>query len=160
MNIIRIISISAAFAVFFILIGFIFFRPATPMRLTAALSKKEETKPAPLALGLPKDKDEDTTHYTGPGITLLLYKENQVYYYTDASLGFGKPITLTQLRSILQAKKKSADSSSFAVVIKPCKSSSYKCVVDVLDEMVLNDIKKYKMVDPGEKESQWAENIQ
>jgi hypothetical protein len=44
-------------------------------------------------------------------------------------------------------KKKSTNPEDFVVVIKPGPESTYKNAVDMLDEMTINDVKRYAMVD-------------
>ena len=51
-------------------------------------------------------------------------------------------------------KKKSTDPKEFVVVIKPNKESTYKNTVDALDEMTINDVKRYALVDISEVENQ------
>jgi biopolymer transport protein ExbD len=38
------------------------------------------------------------------------------------------------------------------IMIKPSDQSSYKDVMTVLDEMLINNIKRYAVVDPGDPE--------
>jgi hypothetical protein len=51
-------------------------------------------------------------------------------------------------------KKKSTDPKDFVVVIKPNKDATYKNTVDMLDEMLINDIKRYALVDIADVEMQ------
>ena len=43
--------------------------------------------------------------------------------------------------------KRSTDEKDFVVVIKPDNDATYKNTVDMLDEMTINDVKRYAMVD-------------
>ena len=43
-------------------------------------------------------------------------------------------------------KKKHTPASDLCVIIKPSKLSCYRDVVDILDEMVISDIKRYALV--------------
>jgi hypothetical protein len=42
------------------------------------------------------------------------------------------------------------------VLIKPLNQSSYNNAVEVLDEMLINDVKTYAIVDPTEEEKHYA----
>lgn len=110
------------------------------------------SQPTAMRLFLPKDTDEkDQNKVKASGaLTLLLAKNDMVYYYEgtlapDAS-NF-KSVGFKGLRDELLSKKRSTDPKDFVVVIKPDNESSYKNVVDALDEMTINDIKRFALVD-------------
>ena len=44
-------------------------------------------------------------------------------------------------------KKKNTNPEDFVVVIKPGPDATYKNTVDILDEMTINEVKRYAMVD-------------
>lgn len=122
-------------------------------------------QPTAMRLFLPKDTDEkDQNKVKESGVlTLLLGKNDAVYYYegtlaTDAS-NF-KSSNFKEIRAELLSKKRSTDPKDFVVVIKPDKECSYKNVVDALDEMTINDIKRYAMVDISDVEFQLIERTQ
>jgi biopolymer transport protein ExbD len=48
---------------------------------------------------------------------------------------------------VILNKKKSTDPKDFVVVIKPDQDATYKNVVDMLDEMLINDVKRYATVE-------------
>ena len=56
------------------------------------------------------------------------------------------------LRKIILDKKKTTPADDLYIIIKPDKDATYKNAVDVLDEMTINDIKRYSMVDPTPEE--------
>src|SRR6185295_14655578 len=90
-------------------------------------------------------------------LTLMLGKNDAVYYYEgelapDAS-NF-KSTTFKEVRTVIIDKKKSTDPKDFVVVIKPDKDATYKNTVDMLDEMLINDIKRYALVDISDVEFQ------
>ena len=110
------------------------------------------SQPTAMRLFLPKDTDEkDQNKVKASGaLTLLLAKNDMVYYYEgelapDAS-NF-KSTGFKALRDELLSKKRSTDPKDFVVVIKPDTESTYKNVVDALDEMTINDIKRFALVD-------------
>ena len=101
-------------------------------------------------------------------LTLLLADDNKIYYYhadfTEAvkannifETGYS---TTSGLGKIIRQKQKDIDTrGKFAdgrhglmLLIKPGSKSSYKNVVDALDEAVINDVKKYAILEPDEDE--------
>ena len=111
------------------------------------------SQPTAMRLFLPKDTDkpeEQNKAKESGALTLLLGKNDVVYYYEgilapDAS-NF-KTSSFKEIRDVIIRKKKSTDPKDFVVVIKPDEESSYKNTVDILDEMTINDVKRYAMVD-------------
>jgi biopolymer transport protein ExbD len=106
-----------------------------------------------MRLNLPKDTDrpeEQNKAKESGALTLMLGKNNVVYYYEgilapDAS-NF-KTIKFSDMRDVILSKKRSTNPADFVVVIKPNKESTYKNTVDALDEMTINDVKRYALVD-------------
>ncbi|MCA0396889.1 MAG: biopolymer transporter ExbD [Bacteroidetes bacterium] len=111
------------------------------------------SQPTALRLFLPKDteKPEEQNKAKASGaLTILLAKNNGIFYYEgelapDAS-NF-KSTGFKEIRDIIINKKKSVKPEDFVVVIKPNKESTYKNVVDMLDEMAINVVKRYALVD-------------
>ena len=118
------------------------------------------SQPTAMKLFLPKDteKPEDQNKIKASGaLTLMLGKNDVVYYYEgelapDAS-NF-KSTGFKEVRDVIINKKKSTDPKDFVVVIKPNKDATYKNTVDMLDEMLINDIKRYALVDIADVEMQ------
>ena len=101
-------------------------------------------------------------------LSLLLDDNNKVYYYngdfneaesankiyeTNYSTyeGIGKIIRQKQ-KDIDESGKFSDGRKGLMLLIKPTSKSSYKNVVDVLDEAVINDVRKYAIVEPANDE--------
>ncbi len=111
------------------------------------------SQPTAMKLNLPKDTDkpeEQNKLKESGALTLLLGKNNNVYYYEgqlDPSASNLKTSTMKKIRNEIITKKRSTPEEDFMVVIKPGNESTYKDVVDALDEMTINDIKRYAMVD-------------
>lgn len=111
------------------------------------------SQPTALRLFLPQDteKPEEQNKAKASGaLTILLAKNNNIFYYEgelapDAS-NF-KSTGFKEIRDIIINKKRSVKPEDFVVVIKPNKESSYKNVVDILDEMAINVVKRYALVD-------------
>ena len=138
---------------------------------TATLSS-----PTTLDLNMPKDtdKDEELNKAKESGaLTILLGKDNNVYYYEgqlkDDASNFTTS-TFKQIREIIINKRKSVIANyvtdaaceakakekgkpvsdckeqDFVVVIKPDAEATYKNTVDILDEMTINGVKRFAMV--------------
>jgi biopolymer transport protein ExbD len=111
------------------------------------------SQPTGMKLNLPKDTDkpeEQNKVKEGAVLTVLLAKNDKVYYYEgtlapDAS-NF-KSSNFKEIRNEILSKKRSTDPKDFVVVIKPDVDCTYKNVVDMLDEMLINDVKRYATVE-------------
>lgn len=116
------------------------------------------SQPTAMRLFLPKDTDkpEEQNKIKASGaLTLMLGKNDVVYYYEGELLPDGsnfKTSSFKDIREIVLNKKKSTDPKDFVVVIKPDNESTYKNSVDALDEMAINDVKRYAMVEISDVE--------
>ena len=112
--------------------------------------------PTTLDLFMPKDtkKDEELNKAKESGaLTILLAKDNQVFYYNgqlavDASNFQSSSFNPEKgIRKIIIDKKRSTPVDDLVIVIKPNEESTYKNAVDILDEMTINQIKRFALVD-------------
>lgn len=120
------------------------------------------TQPTAMKLFLPKDteKPEEQNKVKESGaLTLMLGNENNIFYYEGQLAPDGsnfKSTNFKEIRKIIIDKKKSTDPEDFVVVIKPSAESTYKNTVDLLDEMTINDVKRYALVDISDVEMQFV----
>ena len=111
------------------------------------------SQPTALKLFLPKDTDkpEEQNKVKASGaLTIILGKGDGVYYYEGELLPDGsnfKSSNFKEIREEIINKKKSTNPQDFVVVIKPGPEATYKNTVDILDEMTINEVKRYAMVD-------------
>ena len=126
--------------------------------LTTSLSK-----PQSMSLGLPdkdpKDKTDDVKVDENRTMTVVLGENDKMFYYmgiintpmTPKEIAYGKD----GIRKELLKRKKEVLAYSTAkgrpdqgmiVIIKPGKKSTYKNVVDILDEMAISSIPTYTIV--------------
>jgi biopolymer transport protein ExbD len=94
-------------------------------------------------------EDNQNAVKASKALTILLGEDNKIFYYSGVP---SKDITpdLTDysaegIRKVLLEKNKEVN--GLVVLIKPTDSSSYKNVVDILDEMNITNIKRYALVD-------------
>ena len=118
------------------------------------------SQPTAMKLYLPKDADkpEDQNKAKQSGvITILLGKDDNVFYYEgilDNTASNFKSSTFKEIRNVLLDKKSRTPEKDLVVVLKPSEECTYKNVVDILDEMTINAIKRYAMVDISSTENQ------
>lgn len=108
-------------------------------------------QPTAMNLALPKDTDkpDDLTKVKESGsLTIMLGKSNIIYYYFGADPATMQTTNFKDVRKIILDKKHATPSTDFFVIIKPDKDASYKNVVDALDEISIDDVTRYAMVDP------------
>ncbi len=124
------------------------------------------SQPTAFKLFLPKDaeKPEDNNPVKQSGVlTILLGKDNHVFYYEgmldnsnasskfkSANFGNGDD----GIRNVILKKKVNTPETDFVVVLKPNPECTYKNVVTILDEMSINVVKRYALVDITEVENQ------
>ncbi len=111
------------------------------------------SQPTAMKLTLPKDADkpEDQNKAKESGvITILLGKDNNVFYYegqlTPDASNF-KSSTFKEIRTVLIDKKRNTPEKDLVVILKPSSQCTYKNVIDILDEMSINVLKRYALVD-------------
>jgi len=118
------------------------------------------SQPTAMKLFMPKDTDkpEEQNKVKASGaLSIMLGKNDHVYYYEGELAPDGsnfKSTNFKAIRDIIINKKKSTNPDDFVVVIKPGVESTYKNTVDMLDEMFINQVKRYAMVDQFSIEQQ------
>ena len=142
------------------------------------------SSPKALNLNMPKDtKNEEELNKAkeSGALTIMLGKNNGVYYYEGQLLPDGsnfKSANFATIRDEIINKKKDVikthvhdsncpkiwaenkgDKNScldrdFVVVIKPDEDATYRNTVDMLDEMTINDVKRYALMKIADTELQ------
>jgi biopolymer transport protein ExbD len=140
----------------FLLITFFVFTTtmSTPKATDLFMPKDDTAHPQPLPNSL--------------ALSLLLDDNNKVYYYNGdfkEAVNANKVYetnysTYEGIGKVIRQKQKEIDASGkFAygrkglmLLIKPTPGSVYKNVIDALDEAVINDVRKYAIVEPASEE--------
>jgi len=135
------------------------------------------SKPKTMEINMPyKDEnikeDEQTKIKASTVISVLLSKDHRIYYYEGIGDDPTKPPQLNVtyfkpkdgIRDVLINKKKAVEElkasgalgakDQVTIIIKPDVTSTYEDLVNMLDEMSINDIRVYAIVDitPVDKE--------
>jgi len=110
------------------------------------------SQPTAMKLNLPKDTvkpDEQNKLKESAALTVMPSKSDMVYYYEglDPSKLQSSTFKKNAIRDIILDKKRRTDPKDFMVIIKPTKDATYKNTVDILDEMKIDDVKRYALVD-------------
>jgi len=108
------------------------------------------SQPTAMPLNLPKDvqKPEDQNKVKESAVlTLMLGKNDHVYYYEGLDATKLQSTTFKAVRDIIIDKKRRTNPEDFVVIIKPSQDATYKNVVDIVDEMKIDDVKRFAQVD-------------
>ena len=119
------------------------------------------SRPTALNLHLPKDvpdKDEAPAKESAV-ITLMLGANDRVYYYEGADPAKLKASDFSNIRDIILDKKRRTDPTWFQVILKPSKDATYKNTVDILDEMTIDAVKHYALVDISSQEYEKIQHL-
>lgn len=126
------------------------------------------SKPTSMTLAVPDKTDEEDQEKTEPlkaskVLTLFMGANDDVYYLDGVAADDDKAVASLKttrygfdLRSVIFASAKRINAANpkdekgnepFVVVIKPTAVSTYKNMVDVLDEMAITKSKRYALVE-------------
>ena len=118
------------------------------------------SQPTAMNLFMPKDVDkpeEQNKVKESGAFTIMLGKDDLVYYYEGmdpATEGNFRSASFKTIRDELIRKRHNTNTEDLVVIIKPTPDATYKNTVDILDEMTINEIKRYAMVDISDVEYQ------
>ena len=108
------------------------------------------SQPTAMRLFLPKDTEkpeEQNKLKESAALTVMPSKANQVFYYEGLDPSKLQSASFKQIRDLILDKKRRTDPKDFVVVIKPTVDATYKNTVNILDEMTIDGVKRYAMVD-------------
>lgn len=116
------------------------------------------SQPTAMRLFLPKDtekvEEQNKVKETG-ALTIMLGNDDKIFYYegqlTEDASNFSET-NFEDVRSVILNKKRSTNAEDFVVVLKPSPDATYKNIVDILDEMTINDVKRYALVEIFDQE--------
>lgn len=129
----------------------------------------ELSKPTVMNLAMPADGPP--TDLAKSAALTVLTKGNSIYYYQgeweDADMNLKiEPAELSgknSLRAVIGSMQISLDKNErlkkgrdeLMMLIKPGAETSYKTVVDLLDEVTISRVKKYALIKQSSEESEW-----
>lgn len=118
--------------------------------------------PTVMKLMMPKDDGESTPVKCSASLTLLLEKHDRIGWYEckddkPSAIHFTNLDAENGLREIIIQKQKAVaqmlrDAKDLMVIIKPLDGADYRTLVDVLDEMTINGVSRYAIIEPEAKD--------
>lgn len=115
------------------------------------------SQPTAMPLLMPKDTDkqEEQNKVKASGaFTIMMGKNNGIYFYEGEDPTKIQASDYKKIREEIIRKKKSTDPKDFVVVIKPNDESNYENMVSILDEMTINEVKKFALVSISPQENE------
>jgi hypothetical protein len=76
-----------------------------------------------------------------------LAANDQIYFYEGDDPRQMHLVATKAIRQVILDKKKRTSAEKFMVIIKPGKDSNFEALVNVFDEMTIDGVKRYAMVD-------------
>lgn len=118
------------------------------------------SQPTAMKLFLPKDVDkpeEQNKLKESAALTLMPSKADKIYYYEGLDPSKIQASDFKHIRDVVLDKKARTDPKDFMVIIKPTKDATYKNAVNILDEMTIDAVKRYALVDITPAEYKFVE---
>ena len=118
------------------------------------------SQPTAMKLFLPKDvdkPDEQNKLKESAALTVMPSKADKVYYYEGLDPSKIQASDFKNIRDVILDKKRRTDPKDFMVIIKPTKDATYKNTVNILDEMTIDAVKRYALVDITPDEYKFVE---
>ena len=123
------------------------------------------SEPNVMKLAMPEDEGDPTPTRCSETITILPASVGHIGWY-DCADGFTSDLKLTdlkKLRMLVQQKQDMLESSGhkrsdLVVIIKPFEQCDYHTLISVLDEMTINEVSRYAIVEPEKDDVKGAES--
>ena len=114
------------------------------------------SSPTVMELNMPRDENGVSNYQNSNSkLTLVLLKNDMVFGYFGNDINNGTGLEIKEARKIIAQGVQKFTRDSLIVIIKPSKEATYKNSVDVLDEMTINKISRYEMVDLTKEEKEF-----
>jgi biopolymer transport protein ExbD len=111
------------------------------------------SRPKAMHLLLPKDSADSMLLRNSGALTLIPTGDDQLFYYEGGDPGKMQSSSFRSLREIIHDKKIRTNPTDFMVIIKPTKKCSYKNTIATLDEITINQVRSYALVELSKPES-------
>jgi biopolymer transport protein ExbD len=119
------------------------------------------SQPTTMHLAVPNNSKEPLVNDPEATVNLLLFNNDAVYAYRGSDVHAGKLFNEKDslLSGYLQIMKHHLPDTAWVVVIKPGANATYKNTVNTLDQMAINDIKRYVLSDITNTEQKFIDSL-
>ena len=123
------------------------------------------SEPRALDLNMPAGDIPDIKIANSTALTMIPLANDKIFYYhgdlsdaeKDGLYGITNFAIATGIGEVVRQKQKAlgAKRADLMLIIRPSMESSFQNLVDALDEVLINDVKHYSVVDITEEEKQY-----
>ena len=114
------------------------------------------SQPTSMHLNMPDDNNTPPQKtYESGAFTIWLGKNDNLYYYEGELKPDLSNVVVTNYKGIRQAilnKKANTDTSKLFMIVMPGSQSTYKNIINILDEFAINEVEKYALVNKVDPE--------
>lgn len=108
--------------------------------------------PVAMDMKVPKDnKVEQATELNDKAVLNIILNKESAYLYEGIDLKTMQAVSFKEIRKKINEKQKWCKANGlekeFTVLVKANKNAFYQQIVDMLDEMIINDVKAYTLLD-------------
>ncbi|MDE1192309.1 MAG: biopolymer transporter ExbD [Arachidicoccus sp.] len=109
------------------------------------------SQPTSMHLNMPDDNkntQEQKTKESG-SLTIWLGKNDNLYYYNGIlkpDLSNVQVTNYKDIRQVILNKKQTTDTADLFMIVMPGNQSTYKNIINILDEFSINDVERYALV--------------
>ena len=117
-------------------------------------------QPTAMKLILPKDDPHQIEIPQSSALTLIPAQNNLIYYYEGLDPSKLQTADYHSIREVILKKKATSNPTWLELILKPTKDATYKNTVDILDEIKIDAIPHYALVDITPLESSLVLSLQ
>jgi biopolymer transport protein ExbD len=113
------------------------------------------SKPKSMKLLLPRDSRDPMLLKESAVLTLFPSGNDRLFFYEGMDPSKLQSARFQSLREIIRSKQFRTNPAEFMIIIKPTSTCSYKNTISVFDEMIIDQVKSYALVDISKEEMQF-----
>ncbi len=112
------------------------------------------SQPKTLHWILPKDSPNPNPTKESGALTLIPSGNNRLYFYEGMDAANLQLVSIQSLREIIRNKQSRTNPADLMLILKPTADCSYKNTIALFDEMAIDQVRRYALVDLRKDESE------